>query len=121
MVNEKSENVQDVAPEEEAEIPVNPDVITQMKIDVSVNQSSRVFVFHDKPFPKPLEWAEYDAEDARLVFITKGGFLNDFGMDINSEMQKYIENAEYLEAFLIKDNETLDYANVRLFVRKTLH
>ena len=124
-MNEKNNIIEEVSVQADADLsaqsPVKPDLLSQMQIDISVNKSSQVFVFHTKPFPDILEWAEYDAEDRRLVFITKGGFLNDFGMDVSPKVQKYLERAEFIEAFLIDGEKTLDYANVKLFVRKMLH
>ena len=102
-------------------VPVNLSLKKQMKVDVAVDKNSRVWALHSKPFPGPLQWVEFDAEDGSMVFITKDGRLNDLGVRIEPLMKKYIEKAHYIEAFLIKDNKPRDYAKVPLFVRGTLH
>jgi len=97
--------------------PINDDMISQMLIDVVVNDDDRVWVFHDKPFDGILEWAEYDADLARLVFVTKNGKINDLGLQIQPLMQKPLAQAEYIEAYLIQDKVFRDYAKVSLVTR----
>lgn len=103
------------------DIPVNADLTSGMLIDVSVNKNSEVWVFHNKPFPNVLEWIEYDAEESSLVFVTKGGRLNDLGIKIGPLMHKYLHKANEAAAFLVFDNQIHDVARVPIIVRGTLH
>ncbi|MCB9990128.1 MAG: hypothetical protein H6867_01955 [Rhodospirillales bacterium] len=102
-------------------VPLNPDLISEMLIDIAVNKDSDVWVCHDKPFPAVLEWVEYDPEEARLVFITKGGRLNDFGIEIGPVMAKYLVKAREADVYLIADDKIQDYIKVPLVLPASVH
>lgn len=102
-------------------IPVNPDLTSKMLIDIAVNKNSDVWVFHDKPFPELLQWAEYDIDDGRLVFITKGGMINDFGLEIQPLMRKYLRKADTIDIILVYDQKIQDYGRLKLITRNTTH
>lgn len=104
-----------------ADSPVNPDLTEEMMIDVAVNRKAEVWAFHNKPFPGVLEWVEYDIDDGRLVFVTKGGKLNDFGITIGPLMRKYLKRARYVDAYLVRDRKIYDFIRVSLVARETVH
>lgn len=123
MARKKTKTMLDDAPEKTipAHVPVNADLTSEMLIDVTVNKESDVWVFHDRPFPEVLEWIEYDVDDARLVFVTKGGRINDFGIRIGPLMEKYLQKAEQVDAYLVKDKQIHDYIRVPLVTRRLTH
>jgi len=101
--------------------PVNEDLTSKMLIDVAVNRDSEVWVFHSQPFPGVLEWVEYDIDEARLIFITKGGKLNDFGITIGPVMRKYLQSAQQISAYLIMEKQIHDFIQVPLIARRMMH
>ncbi len=105
----------------DSDIPVNADINSQMKIDVTIDRNAQVRVFHNKAFPGLLKWVEYDADDGSLVFITEGGRLNNFSIALTKEMKKYLPQARHVEAFFIQDGTARDYTKVEMITRTTLH
>lgn len=118
MTNNNNDKGRDNRP---AESPVSADLTAQMAIDIAVNQQSQVWVFHNKPFPGELEWVEYDTGEKRLVFVTEGGTISDFGMKIEPALGQYLEKAEFVETYLMWNSAVLNFARVPLLVRKTVH
>ncbi len=102
-------------------IPLNAPLTSGMLIDVAVNREAEVWVFHNRPFPGVLEWIEYDIDESRLVFITRGGRLNDFGIAIGPQMRKYLQEAQQAYTYLVHDNKIHDFIRVPLLTRQLAH
>lgn len=101
--------------------PVNEPLAEQKHIDVVAKKGGVVCAFHDKPFSEYLEWVEFDEDDGQLTFVTKGGRLNDLGIEILPLMAKLLSKADHIHAYLMEDGKIRDYAKVQLLIRRTLH
>ncbi|MEC8664285.1 MAG: hypothetical protein VXY16_02305, partial [Pseudomonadota bacterium] len=97
-----------------AHIPVNPILTDQMKVDVMVNKEGHIWVCHDRPFKEYVDWIEFDADAGRLIFVTQGGRLNDFGIQIKPLMAKYIKKADTADLLLMKNKKLHDFSRVAL-------
>lgn len=104
-----------------AHIPVNPILTDQMKIDVMVNKEGHIWVCHDRPFKQYVDWIEFDADAGRLIFVTQGGRLNDFGIKIKPLMAKYIKKANTADLLLMKNKKIHDFGRVPLVTRQLVN
>ncbi len=104
-----------------AHIPLNPDLTDAMLVDIAIDKNAQVWVFHNKPLPDILEWIEYDQTDKRLVFVTKGGRLNDFGLTIKPLMHKYLCKAQTADVMLVYDETIHDFIRVPLIINGSLN
>jgi len=104
-----------------AHIPVNPILTDQMKVDVMVNKEGHIWVCHDRPFKEYVDWIEFDADAGRLIFVTQGGRLNDFGIQIKPLMAKYIKKADTADLLLMKNKKLHDFSRVALVTRQLVN
>lgn len=104
-----------------AHIPVNPILTDQMKVDVMVNKEGHIWVCHDRPFKEYVDWIEFDADAGRLIFVTQGGRLNDFGIQIKPLMAKYIKKADTADLLLMKNKKVHDFSRVALVTRQLVN
>lgn len=75
------------------------------KIDLIINDTAEVYVFHNKPFTKKLSWLEFDLDDSRLDFIMNDGDLRNFGAKVPEHLSKHMHNA-YQVMMVLMDEET---------------
>jgi len=64
-----------------------------MKVELIVNEVAEAFVYHDGPFKKDLSWLEYDLDSHRLDFIMDDGDMRNFGIPVNPQLEKYLQNS----------------------------
>ncbi|MCB9996560.1 MAG: hypothetical protein H6869_09010 [Rhodospirillales bacterium] len=69
----------------------HPDM--NMKVELYVNDRAEAFVFHDKPFAKPLAWLEYDLDEDKMDFVMDDGDLRNFGIPVDPKLKKYLQNS----------------------------
>lgn len=101
------------------ENPVLPPAVTQMKIDVLVNEAGKVWVAYDTPFAQPVQWVEYDVDLNTLIFIMGGGRMQEFGISINPKMAKVLALARSAWLVRMANKKIEDLGEVPLLVRKS--
>lgn len=82
----------------------------KMKVELVVNEIAEAFVFHDRPFEKELSWLEYDLDQHRLDFIMDDGDMRDFGLPVNPELEKYLQNSFQVLVVLMDMEEKKEVA-----------
>lgn len=63
------------------------------KIDLVVNDTAEIYIFHNKPFKKKLSWVEFDLGTNRLDFIMSDGDIRNFGAAVPKNLSKHMQNA----------------------------
>lgn len=74
-------------------------------IEVAVNESGKVVIFHDKPFRSEVSWYEYDLNTSTLNFILEEGEIRDSGMKLVPTIAKNMQNSHQILMVLL-DQET---------------
>lgn len=74
-------------------------------IEVAVNDTGKVVVFHDKPFRTEVSWFEFDLETSKLSFIMDGGEIRETGMTLAPAISKNMQNSHQVLMVLL-DNDT---------------
>lgn len=103
------------------DLPVHKPLASTMNVDLMVNEDSKLWVIHDKPFPDILIWAEYDADMASLSLIAKDGKIIDLGMKIHQPLRKYMLSARQLFTMRMQDGKIDDCYVLPLIVRETVY
>lgn len=98
-------------------LPLWPAATLGMKIDVAVNEDSKIWVIHDKPFPDYLEWVEFDKEAGVLTFVTATGKIQDLGMQIHAPMDDFLAQAGEVCVLMVRDGQVRDMGRVPLTVQ----
>lgn len=93
-------------------------VLSEMAVDIAVNEKSEVWVLHDKPFSYDLQNIEYHADSGDLYFVTADGHLQHLGMTVPKKTQKRMNNASQAHLFLIPDGEKIKNYNCVSITRK---
>ena len=75
------------------------------KVDLVINDTAEVYVFHNKPFEKTLSWLEFDLDTYRLDFIMNDGDLRHFGAKVPEHLAKHMHNA-YQVMMVLMDEKT---------------
>ncbi len=63
------------------------------KVELVVNDTAEVSLFHSKPFNKPLSWVEFDLGTNNLDFILDDGDVRNFGLKVPEKLAKHMQNA----------------------------
>lgn len=78
-----------------------------LDIEVAVNETGKVVVFHNREFKSPISWFEFDLTASRLSFILEDGQVRDAGLPLNPAIAKHMQNShQILTVFM--DDETGD-------------
>ena len=64
-----------------------------MTVELAINDRAEAIVFFSKPFPHDLSWLEFDLNNSRLDFIMDNGEIRTFGIPVQPELAKYMQNA----------------------------
>jgi hypothetical protein len=75
-----------------------------VKVELVVNEMAEAIVFHNKPFDKELSWLEFDLDENRLDFVMNDGDLRTYGIAVNPELSKYMQNAFQVLMVLMDEN-----------------
>jgi len=67
-----------------------------LHLEVSIQDSGRVIVFHDKKFKNKVSWFEYSLNNSQLDFIMDDGQKRDFGMPLDPSVAKHMHNAHQI-------------------------
>lgn len=82
--------------------------VLDLKAELIVNDRAEAMVLHDKPFDKELSWLEYDLDTSRLEFIMEDGDVRDFGLPVDPQLAKYMQNAHQVLMVLV-DEKTKEH------------
>ena len=63
------------------------------KVELVVNDTAEVYLFHSEPFNKPLSWVEFDLDSHNLDFIMDDGDVRNFGTKVPDHLSKHMQNA----------------------------
>ncbi len=99
--------------------PVDPPMADIMDVDVIINEKSQIWVMHDKPFPRRLDWVEYDMDDDSLTFVTKGGKVQDLGMKIQPAIRSLMAKSNNLYTMCVQDGKISNFFMVVIAIRKS--
>lgn len=80
------------------------DADNPLDVEIAVNDSGRIVVFHDKPFRGELSWFEYDLDENKLDFVMDDGEVRDIGVPIPQQLSKYLQNAHQILTVLMNDD-----------------
>lgn len=78
------------------DLPVDPPLASLMPVDIVINDEGKVWIMHKQPLKKRLLWVEYDQDMKKITLVTKGGIVQDLGMQINDTIAKYLRKATSL-------------------------
>ena len=70
---------------------IHPD--EKVRVELVVNDRAEAMIFHNKPFSKAMSWFEYDLDSKKLDFVMDDGDTRNFGIPVNPELTKYMDNA----------------------------
>ena len=76
-----------------------------LDIEVAVNETGKVVVFHNREFKKDISWFEFDLGNNRLDFILNDGEIRDAGLPLSKNVAKYMQNSHQILMVLL-DNKT---------------
>lgn len=76
-----------------------------LEVELVVNDRAEATLFHNMPFKATPSWFEYDLDDSRLDFIMNEGDIRSFGIPVDPDLNKYMQNA-YQVLVVLKDKET---------------
>lgn len=79
-------------------------VDADMKVELAINDRAEAIVFHDKPFSRMLNWLEFNLDHNRLDFILDDGEVLNFGIRVQPELAKYMQNC-YQVLIVLMDEE----------------
>ena len=63
------------------------------KIDLVINDTAEVYLFHNKPFKQALSWLEFDLDTNNLDIILADGDMRNFGAKVPDRLAKHMQNA----------------------------
>lgn len=73
------------------------------KVDLVINDTAEVYVFHNKPFNKKLSWLEFDMSTRNLDFIMNDGDIRNFGAKVPDHLARHVQNA--YQVMMVQMNE----------------
>ena len=76
-----------------------------LDIEVAVNESGKVVLFHNRVFKSEISWFEFDLDTLKLTFVLEDGGIRDAGFYATAAMAKYMQNSHQILMVLL-DNET---------------
>ena len=79
----------------------------RLDIEVAVNETGKVVVFHSHPFKNDISWFEFDLETNKLDFVLDDGDIRDIGLPLLNNVAKHMQNSHQILMVLL-DPETGD-------------
>lgn len=83
----------------------DPDGITPLDIQISVNDTGKVVIFHDRAFSIPISMFEYDINNNNLSVTMGDDEQRDTHLDLFPEITKHMQNTHQILTILM-DNKT---------------
>lgn len=76
-----------------------------LEIEVAVNETGKVVVFHNRRFKKEIAWFEFDLGNNHLDFVLDNGDIRNAGLPLTPNVAKHMQNSyQILTVFM--DNNT---------------
>ena len=76
-----------------------------LDIEVAVNETGKVVLFHNRRFKKDIAWFEFDLGNNNLDFVLDNGDIRNAGIALGGNVSKYMQNSyQILTVFM--DNNT---------------
>ncbi|MFK7840075.1 MAG: hypothetical protein AB8B83_07055 [Bdellovibrionales bacterium] len=76
-----------------------------LDIEVAVNSTGKVVLFHNRSFKNEISWFEFDLGTNKLDFVLDDGEIRDAGIPLSQNVAKYMQNSHQILMVLL-DNET---------------
>lgn len=76
-----------------------------LDIEVAVNESGKVVVFHNRKFKNDVSWFEFDLGSNKLDFVLDDGDVRNTGLPLGRDVAKYMQNSHQILMVLI-DHQT---------------
>lgn len=76
-----------------------------LDIEVAVDETGKVVMFHNRVFKEEIAWFEFDLSTGKLDFILDNGDIRDAGFFVTKTMSKYMQNSHQILMILL-DNDT---------------
>ncbi len=76
------------------EMPVLPEAVKGMKLDLAVSDIGEVYIFHEKPMLERVNWVEYDRDVFKLYLISEKGRIQGVGMKVRKSLDDVISQAK---------------------------
>ena len=73
------------------------------KVQLVVNERNEAFVFHNRPWSRPVVRLEYNRLTRSMEFLLKGGVRRNFGMLVDQRLGKYLEKSTRILMVLMDD------------------
>lgn len=91
-----------------------------LDIEVAVNETGRVVLFHNRKFREPIAWFEYDLDTCKLDVVLEDGSSRDSGMPLKSSMSKYMQNSHQILTVHLDDDtgEAVEGTYIPLIIHK---
>lgn len=80
----------------------------------------KIYVLHDRAFQKELSWIEYNVTTGQMEFIMEDGDLRDFGIPIDPNFGKHLQNIHTIPVAEIENGEYKD-GNYFPLIMRTEH
>ena len=87
-----------------ADTPVLPSLYSTMKVELLVNDGNIATVFHDKPLPQQIWWAEYDVDLSQMYFVTVKAKILGLGMRIWDPIHTQLQHAKLASLIKVSDD-----------------
>ncbi len=84
--------------------PVLPSLYTTMKTELLVNDGNIATVFHSKPLPQQIWWAEYDVDLSQMYFVTVKAKILGLGMRIWDPIHTQLQHAKLASLIKVSDD-----------------
>jgi hypothetical protein len=77
----------------EADVTTENSLLSEMSIDVAINEKSQLWVLHDQPFSYNVDHLEYHREKGDLYFVGDDGTIQHLGMPVPDKTRNRMERA----------------------------
>ena len=75
-----------------------------LDIEVAVNETGKVVIFHNRVFKNDISWFEFDLDTNRLDFVLDDGDIRDAGLPLNKDVAKHMQNSHQILMVLLDDD-----------------
>ncbi len=90
-------------------------LMSEMTVEIGVNEESGVLVFHDKAFESPVNRIDYDPDNGAMIFVSEDGTSRPLGMSVPKRTRKKMETADLAKLCQMKGvKEIVGYSEVAI-------
>jgi len=75
-----------------------------LDIEVAVNETGKVVLFHNRIFKDNISWFEFDLDTNKLDFVIDSGDMRDAGLPLTKGVAKYMQNSHQILMVLLDDD-----------------